>query len=166
MPSPAFETIGAEGHQALGASVTLPLPASLVAGNLLIGFVESIAIGVGFTWPAGWTEIVNVQGASGGTASVAYYYVTGSDTAPDVTWATGNVSADGFVLQFSGVVMSNPIGAFNHTGDYDPASSTFSGGSLATLGTASVVLDLENANAGTLATPASYTAIYGPDHAM
>jgi hypothetical protein len=165
MSSPSFITIGADGHQAFGETINLPLPASLVAGNLLIGFVTSTGVSVGFTWPVGWTEIVNVENING-SASVAYYYVTGSDVAPDVTWTTGNTSADGYLLQFSGVVASSPIGAFNHTGDYGTLGSTFSGGSLATTGTASVVLDLENANAGTLATPAGYTAVSGPANSM
>ena len=96
----AHVNTGAKSTTYNGTSVSLALPASIVAGNLLVGFVATRPDGA-ISWPAGWTVVDSQSTASGGSStSIAYRIADGSETAPSVTYGSG--TAMGGILQFSG----------------------------------------------------------------
>src|ERR1019366_6614782 len=150
---PTFVNAGTGSSQPFGSSITLNLPASLVVGNVLIGVVFGGGNGTGFTWPAGWHQIDDID-ITNFEGSYAYYFVTGSDTNPNVSWA-GNAGATGFILQYKNTTLGNPIGAFqkNHSN-----SSTVTGGSLTTTKAKSLVVDIEYVQGNTESAPSGYTA--------
>lgn len=89
----AFPTVAASsGGSVEGVDVTdhdVSLPSGIVAGNLLLCFfgadgTESV------TWPAGWTEIKELQNTDDATLSVAYRKADGTETSP-ITVTTGTV---------------------------------------------------------------------------
>jgi hypothetical protein len=167
MAGPTVASIGANTHTALATNLTLTLPGSLVAGNIIVGFIYSAQNGLTFTWPAGWTEIdkFNTATANDLSCSWAWYRVVASNAAPNVSYVT-STSCQGQLVQVQSVSTSNPIGNFNKTNSDNGASSIFSGGSLSTAGVNSLVLDMEGSNSGTLATPAGYTAVAGPVNSL
>jgi hypothetical protein len=87
---PAFVNIGAVASITAEA-LELTLPASIVAGNVLIA-VTSIVSTRNPVWPAGWTAI--------GAGFAAYRIASGSDTNPTVTW-TGSSLQLGWITQWT-----------------------------------------------------------------
>lgn len=92
---------GAESSTYSGTSTTLALPASIVAGNLLVGFITTRGSTGAITWPAGWTpaDSQTTAGSTGNT-SVAYRLASGSESAPVLSHASS--STLGVICQFSG----------------------------------------------------------------
>lgn len=117
---PHFVNAGVQQHF-LSSTVTPPLPASLVVGNLLIAFVY-FQDGSGFTatWPAGWTPIDAQQDTNGNAGGAyAYHYVTGGDTAPVISMSAGSdFSAQ--INQYADVDDTYPVGNFQHTSGFSP----------------------------------------------
>ena len=119
---------GAESTTYSGTSTTLALPASIVVGNLLVGFVTTRGSTGAITWPAGWT-VVDSQTTAGsfGNTSVAYRLADGSESAPVLSHASS--STLGVICQFSGAdgvgnaqknTSTSPgesVAAFTSTGD-------------------------------------------------
>ncbi len=77
-------------------SHVLTLPTGIISGNIIFGFVSLPDDGIGFSWPAGWTELAE-NGAGGGSGSVGYRIADGTegstitvtlDTASLGVWAT------------------------------------------------------------------------------
>lgn len=161
MAGPTRVNVGAYQNQGFGTSITPALPASLVVGNILIGVVFN---GGALTWPAGWTPI-DSYAVTNFFGAYAWYRVTGTDSAPTITWS-GNNSADAVILQYTGCTAGNPIGATNKQNDAAATTSTFLGGNLTTTAPNSMVVDIEMDNQPTLATPASYAAVSGPSNHM
>jgi hypothetical protein len=100
------------------ASVTPTLPSNRVTGNLLLAHLSLTGQPASVTWPAGWTAIETWHSTAGGnnqTGSRAWRYVTGSETAPAITWSGGS-SYYGMarVDQYTNVDQTNPIGAYSH----------------------------------------------------
>ena len=98
----AHVNTGAKSTTYSGTSVSLALPASIVSGNLLVGFVSTRPDSSTITWPAGWTPVDSHTSGSGGTShSIAYRMADGSETAPSVTYSSSGTALGG-ILQFSG----------------------------------------------------------------
>lgn len=77
--NPPIYVTGAVSNSAAGTSSTktVTLPSSIVAGNLLVCFVKDRATTANiFTWPAGWSELNDINGSS-----VAYRTADGSEGA-------------------------------------------------------------------------------------
>jgi hypothetical protein len=165
MAGPTFATAGTPAHTSLANNLTLPLPASLVAGNILLGHIMTAFGGFRFTWPVGWTEI-DFTDPSNFSASYAWYRVLASNAAPNVLLnpASGE-SIQGQLIQIQGVTSSAPIGNFNKLIQNAGAPTTV-GGSLTTAGINSLVIDLEDVPLGTPATPSGYSAVSGPNNGM
>jgi hypothetical protein len=156
MSGPTFVNNGVGGNQNFGTSVSLPLPASLVVGNVLIGVVYAGAngSGAGYTWPAGWTEIDHLDIASY-SFTYAYHVVTGGDSAPTVTWTPSNAGA-GHIRQYTGALTTGPIGNKNQN---HGASTTATNAGITTTVDNSLVVDMEllTNNHTTTPPPAGYT---------
>src|ERR1035437_2496656 len=114
MTSPSFVNVSTLAYSGYATDLTLNLPASRVNGNLLIGIITTQGSPT-LTWPGGWTPIDSSP--TDGNTSYAYCYVTGSETAPDVTWSGGQ-NANGIIVQYTGVAASSPIGAKNQNQDF------------------------------------------------
>jgi hypothetical protein len=150
MAGPTFVNAGTGSSQGFGSSLALPMPASLVAGNVLIGVV--MQGGAAIVWPAGWTAIDSI-GIANFDASYAWHLVVSSgDTGPTVTW-TGNNSAQGSITQYTGVAGSSPIGAFQQS---HGTSALLTAGALLTTGNNSLVVDIELTNAATESAPSGW----------
>lgn len=81
------------------ATVTPPLPAGLVAGNMMIAFVTHRNTAATCNTPAGWTAV------AGGASHVAAFYkvYAPGDTAPSCTFSGGSAgdSCSGIIWSFS-----------------------------------------------------------------
>lgn len=109
----AFVSAGTLTATAGGSTSATPaMPATITAGNLLIGFLETLGGGINHTWPAGWTEI-REDTVGSGRISIAWKLAVGSDSAPTITWTT-NSYADSQVFQYTAADAS-PIGATQFT---------------------------------------------------
>jgi hypothetical protein len=129
--SPVVSGVGATYNTA-GANVTahaIPLPAGIVAGDLLVATFPYDG-GGGAIWPAGWTEIVDRGNSSQGLA-VAYRIANGAEGA-SVTVTTSSEQAVGFVYRITGWHGSTPpeaVSAIGSSTTPDPPSLTPSWGS-------------------------------------
>lgn len=88
-----------------GASNNLSLPATIDAGDLLIGIIGRRDRDT-WTPPTGWTEIVDVQPATeNATLAAAYKIADGTEDGGTITFTssgTGNLRKGGFVLRITG----------------------------------------------------------------
>jgi hypothetical protein len=153
----AYVNSGALTGAASGTGTTPPLPASIVAGNLLIAAVYTYGTGGVHTWPAGWTQIDQQNWNSAyDVGSFAYRIATGTDSAPAVTWSSSCHSI-GQVFQFSGT-SATPISAARSfatglTGTHTSASIT------TTANNSDVIyLDLSGFYSTLLTNPAGWTS--------
>jgi hypothetical protein len=122
--APAFVNAGIVS---LNTSVhTGALPTSRTNGNLLILYFRVISTIDDPTVSAGWTAI-DTFGFGGSTyRHGAYYaYVTGSETAPTITWAGGG-GAISVIAQYSGVAASAATVAGTKNGSQTGTSITTS----------------------------------------
>lgn len=124
----AHVNTGAKSTTYSGTSTTLALPASIVAGNLLLGFITTRGSVGTITWPDGWTVVDSQETASStGNTSVAYRLADGSESDPVLSHASS--STLGVICQFSGAdgvgnaqkntsaSVGENVGAFTSTGD-------------------------------------------------
>jgi hypothetical protein len=163
---PTVSTIGAAAHTSLANNLTLPLPASLVTGNILIGHIMTFFGGFRFIWPAGWTE-VDFTDPSNMSISYAWYRVAARNAAPNVLLSPASgESIQGQLIQISGPALTTPIGNFNKLVNNSGGPNNMIGGSLTTAGINSLVIDLEDSPIGTPATPSGYSAVSGPNNGM
>lgn len=170
MANPTYIGTGSFTTQSFGTNVTLSSSGlTLVTGDFLIGFVVHDNANLADVWPSGWTRIPGAEFAntpSSRAISFAWHRYTSGDTLPNISWAPTNQSGTGGILQFRGVVASgSPIGSAQVTpsSNSPPSPTTFTGGGMVTVGTASLVIDFEHgAGGGTLANPSGYTACSGP----
>jgi hypothetical protein len=132
-------------------SATAVLPGSLVNGNLLLAHISVGSSTATPVWPAGWTPIGSKWTIGTQTGHQAYCYVTGSETAPTVTW-TGTAGGMIQVIQISGTDASSPIGATSHN-SASSASATCT--AITTTRANSLVLNFLDVGE-VLATPAPY----------
>jgi hypothetical protein len=114
MAAPSFVNAAAMSGTAADTHLSVNLPGSRVNGNLLVcvlnfGISDRTAV-----FPSPWVVIANTHAASAGSSVVAYRYVDGTETAPNVTW-TGLANCDGRIYQYSGTLGSSPIGAHHET---------------------------------------------------
>lgn len=110
---------------------TVSLPASIVAGNLLVVFFENEDDTVVST-PAGWSLLKSLLEASGATNKLTVFYKTASGAEGatlSVTTSTSRVSSHASyqITGFSGTPEVS-TGATGTTGSPDPDSLTPSGG--------------------------------------
>jgi len=101
-----------KGTNSTGTStITLNYPASITAGNLLLGVIASKYPSNYPTIPAGWTQLTNSPsdggsgsaGADSGQASATAFYkiADGTETGTVVVTITGGNTSAGNILQFS-----------------------------------------------------------------
>ena len=88
-----------------GASLTLPAPAGVVSGDVLVAVVDVIAA-PSVTAPAGWslvrTDVTTAANAQ--TLQAAYVHVAGGSEPSSYTWSLGSKKgAAGAILAYSGV---------------------------------------------------------------
>jgi hypothetical protein len=141
-------------------SIDVAVPASLVAGNLLIGAVHTTASTGAHGWPAGWTKVEQRDDGVGGSTSWAYRVSNGSDTAPTVTVSSSYV--EGQIFQFSGASTDGS----NRTSN-NGATGTHSVSALTSTvdGAWAVYLDVGNPAGTALTTPSGFTSDYGAANA-
>jgi hypothetical protein len=117
MAAPTFVNAGSFGGQSANTTVTLPLPASRVNGNLLlavVSFGQADKVPT-LSWPSGWTPLISLTGIDAfASSAVAYRVVNGSEVNVVLTW-TGLTDVEGRIFQYSGVFSSSPIGATHAT---------------------------------------------------
>ena len=139
--SPWFVNASSLASQNAVTNLTLNLPSSRTTGNLLIGFV-TIGNNTAVTWPAGWTPIdSSIVDMS---MSYAYCYVTGSETAPNLTWNGSQENARGIIVQYAGTAASSPIGATNKHQDFSVGAVTMTDAGITTTAANSTVGILGN----------------------
>jgi hypothetical protein len=109
-PPPKFVNAGAVSSASNSSSQTPALPASIVAGNLLLAYIEGSGTGTVNPWTcsAGWTV---VHGSANKTNIWAYAWriADGSDVAPTFTTTETIVKSISQVLQYSGTHQTSPI---------------------------------------------------------
>jgi hypothetical protein len=108
-PTPSLATIGTLTGNASATTATLTMPASLVNGNILVGFIQLPAAGgktfsVGGGWTIGDTD-------AAGNSAWAWRYVDGSQAAPVFSWGGASVAWHGQVAQIQTVKVTGAIGA-------------------------------------------------------
>jgi hypothetical protein len=88
---------------------TVALPGSRVTGNLLILYFKIRSTTNNPTVSAGWTQ-VDTFGFSSGTFRYGAYwrYVTGSETAPTLTWSGGGQGV-AVIAQYTGAHATSPV---------------------------------------------------------
>jgi hypothetical protein len=154
----AFGAAGTLGAAASGTSIAPALPAGLVVGNLMVGFV-STKNNATHTWPAGWTKVNQTNSGALFTTSWAWRIFRTGDTAPSVTW-TGSVANTGQIWSYTGQDVLNPIGAVGTvaTGTTTPHTST----AITTTRNNSFTIYIDACSANTVLTaPAGYTQNVG-----
>lgn len=121
-----FVNAGTRVSSAGATSATPALPASRVTGNLLIAVVGTKNNAVHSTSTDGWAKLDQRDSGTGWTLSIFYRNVSGSETAPVITW-TGSVANFAIQFQYTGGATSSPIGNFlanNGTGSPHTNSGT------------------------------------------
>jgi hypothetical protein len=131
-------------------SATGVLPSSRVNGNLLLAHLSVGSATAVPAWPAGWT-VIETWTIGTQTGSKAYCYVTGSETAPTVTW-TGTAAGMIQIVQISGAAPSSPIGSSSHN---SASSASVTCSTITTTRANSLVLNFIDVGE-VLATPAPY----------
>jgi hypothetical protein len=130
MAAPAFVNAGSFGGQSANTTVTLPLPASRVNGNLLlavVSFGQADKVPT-LSWPSGWTPLISLTGIDAfASSAVAYRVVNGSEVNVVLTW-TGLTDVEGRIFQYSGVFSSSPIGATHATRNAGASTSVSEAG--------------------------------------
>ena len=104
-------------------SQTPALPSSRVNGNLLLATCSITSSLASPTWSAGW-NVVETWTIGSQTGTKAWRYVTGSETAPTISWTSGSTGTMAQVHQFTGVSQSSPIGASSHNSATSNSIST------------------------------------------
>lgn len=92
MVFPVVEDTATSSETGLVTSHTVDLPAGIVANELLIGLIHAHSRGdvCTFTWPGGWTELLDFQIAGSSEAmSVAYRLADGTEGASIEVTTTG-----------------------------------------------------------------------------
>jgi hypothetical protein len=98
MASPSVVNTSVFGDSAASTTHAVTLPASIVAGNLLMLSLVIDATGNSITTPAGWTTLVT-QNSSGVTSSIIYKTATGSEGATvTVTSTSAKMAAIGYQI--------------------------------------------------------------------
>src|SRR5947207_6063801 len=112
-----------------GLAVTVPRPASVATGNLMIAHV-TLRNNDTITAPAGWTPIGNLR-TNGATLQQRIYYrvATAADTAASTyawTWAPTTSDGAAAILAYSGVDATNPfdVTPSDNSGTSTSASAT------------------------------------------
>lgn len=153
-------------ENASAASVVLPYPAGVTAGELLVAHITHSQPTAPNTNPGGWTLIDTQDNASGAGPSVAMWYkwATGSETG-SVTFTTsatvGRVT--GIMERWSGVDPTTPIDA-PAAGSSSPIQASYTSPSVSTVTTGALILHHVALNASAsqdIATPAGHTKIAG-----
>lgn len=119
-----------------GTSHTANLPASIVAGNLLVAVFGGSAAAT-LTWPAGWTQFLT-GGATGATLNAAYRRANGTETSTiTVTSGATSITSQIKTYRITGTELFAPVGGTNVTisssATADPPSLTPSWGTMDTL---------------------------------
>ena len=95
--------------------LTIPQPASTVAGNVMMAVIAVRPSTATITAPAGWTLVRRLNNVSGNSSSLATYWkVAGSSEPATYNWtfSSSNGSAGG-ILSFSGVNTTTPVDVQN-----------------------------------------------------
>ncbi|MDR3572851.1 MAG: hypothetical protein P4L50_03235 [Anaerolineaceae bacterium] len=95
------------GTYAASGTITPPLPASWLVGDLLICVIDDRNVDT-LSFPVGWTKLVDHVGtASSAVMTVAYKIAQAGETAPAISGSTGNIGAQ--IVAYTGVNPSAPI---------------------------------------------------------
>jgi len=153
----AYVNAGATAVGGGVTSVSVPLPASRVNGNLLIAVVSSGSYLTTHVWPADWNVLDNTS-VNYHTRSVAWRVVDGTESAPNVSWSTGAANARVVCFQYSGVLSDEPIGDYTSKSN---STSTHTSNSIVSIGinSAAIYLDVSE-NSSTLTNPSGWTQNY------
>lgn len=121
----AFEAYS-EGSSSTGTSHTINLP-SAPAGSTVIVTISSLANG-SYSWPAGWTEIVDYANSTPGGAAIAYQTFSGSVPSSIIVTSSASDAPNYVCAAYSGV-SSVETGVATGSGgtNIDPPSKAASG---------------------------------------
>jgi hypothetical protein len=116
--------------------VTVGMPASTVAGNLLLA---NISVNGGsqatVTAPSGWTQILSTDNDTN-VSTISYYKIASASEPSSYTWTVDHhTTAEGEISQYSGIDTSNPI---------DSATGNIGFGTIATTSTLTTSASNEN----------------------
>jgi hypothetical protein len=132
-------------------SITPELPASIVAGNILLLIMSkynTAAVSV----PAGWTSLGEVLMETNGSGFAAYRFATGSDVDPTISW-TGGAFATAQIYQYSGAVAVGDVASNGNN------TATHSVGEIISTSTNSLAVYLDASRTSTpLTTPSGWTS--------
>lgn len=160
----AFPSIAGTATTTTAASTThvLNLPTSIASGNLLLMFVYQNGSDAGFqfTWPAGWTELVDDGGLP--KFGIAYRIADGGEGSTISLTSVGSNEASSVCLRITGWHGTTPpeVSTINSetTTTPNPNSLTPSGwGAEDTLWLAALSADFDSGSDAINAFPASYT---------
>lgn len=158
---PTFVNAGTVGNNS-GLNLTVPLPASLVVGNLLLCLVYTSASFAGqmaWTVPTGWTPISYAPGANMG-ALVCYRVIDGTETAP-VFVSSYNQVCSGVIYQFNGALATSAaIGAISEKDTQDASTGSISVNPIKTTSANSLVFAFRRTfGTVTSSVPAGWTSL-------
>lgn len=109
---PVYQSSGTPLIGSSTALTSIPLPAGIAAGDLLLMIAAVSVQFASMVAPAGWT-LYNSYTPGGAYVLYAWYkFATASEVAPTVTYGGSNVSRFGQIHRFSNVNPTTPFGAF------------------------------------------------------
>lgn len=98
----------ADGYNgAAPASVTIPVPAGAVVGDLLVAFLSTSVVATSANLPAGWTEQVQLNNGGVAKAWVITRFMQSGDTG--VTFTSPNEAYSGCMVAVRGADRANPV---------------------------------------------------------
>jgi hypothetical protein len=143
-------------------SVTVNTPSGVQAGHLLIAHIswESNSNLISSV-PSGWTQIFNATAGTRAIRHALYYKVATASEPSSYTWGLSSAAeAIGFVMAFSGVETSSPIGNYsNSTSTSSSASCTAPSINIQAAGNWAIHC-VANAYGTTYTPPSGYTEEY------
>lgn len=158
MAAPSFVNVSSRANTGFGSSLTPNAPASMVANNLLVCVVFTPNTSETFTFPSPWTNILSMSNSSMSVAIGVAICTGGSMSMPNITWGS-NTAVNAYVLQYSGNLSSNTIGAMHDTDSAGTASSTATNPGITTTAANSLVINvLVGASASPSGTPSGYSS--------
>jgi hypothetical protein len=117
----AFRSASGASNGAGSTALTLPAPAGVASGDVLLAAVAVGGSSVAITAPSGWTQTINASEGSG-LRTIVYRRIASASEPAGYIWSfSTSINAVGVVAAYSGVDTASPIDAAD---GYGSSSST------------------------------------------
>jgi len=154
---PTFVNRGTFVGASSSTTISPPLPASLVNGNLLIAFgrfsftnLSTVSLS-----GTGWTSFLTINQGTSFATMFAYYIVDGAQGQPTFNWTASNAVNAG-IVQYTGNAASAPIGNTS-SNTAVTANTTVSTAAITTTCADSLAVNFIFSDAALASTPSGFT---------